>query len=45
VFRSRWAQSIGVVKTNEINLVDGDDAALANIASSPFLKVVSSEGG
>jgi hypothetical protein len=42
VLRSRWARSIGVVKTNEIGLVDGDDAALAKISGSLFPKIVSS---
>jgi hypothetical protein len=32
------------VKTNEINLVDGDGAALAKVARSRFLKVVSTRG-
>jgi outer membrane protein assembly factor BamB len=33
-----------VVKTNEINLADGDEAALAKIGRSLLLKIVSATG-
>jgi hypothetical protein len=39
--RSCWARLNDATKTNEINIMDGDDAALVKIAMWLFLKIVS----